>query len=194
MKPEIITISGPPGSGTSTVSQRIADKLGYSRFSSGNFMRSLARERGVSLQKLQSEAESNPAIDERIDEKVKDLADSDEIVVDSRLGFHFIPEGFAVYLEVGMDAAARRIFAERKERQEQAEIAAESIQATKERIRERLASERQRYQELYNIDHTNLDHYDLVVDTETKDVAGVVNTVIDEYCSWAGNKVQACKT
>jgi len=184
MKPKIITISGPPGSGTSTVSRNVADSLDYSRFASGDFMRNLARERGVSLQKLTDKAEKNPEIDKKIDAKVQDLADADQLVVDSRLGFHFIPESFAVYLEVDFDTAAKRIFGDKDQRQEQAERKADSIEETKQQIIERLESERKRYKNLYNIDHTNHTHYDLIIRTDDKTVETITNIIIREYKSW----------
>lgn len=184
MKPEIICISGPPGSGTSTVSRRVADELDYSRFSSGDFMRSLARERGMTLPEITERAEANPEIDRKIDEKVKNLADSDKLVVDSRLGFHFIPESFAVYLEVDLRTAAERIFAENEERQDAGELASSSVDETQERVVNRLDSERERYKELYNIDHTNHTHYNLVVDTDDKSIPEVTESVIARYHSW----------
>jgi cytidylate kinase len=184
MKPEIITIGGPPGSGTSTVSRRVASKLDYSRFSSGDFMRSLARERNMSLAEITEQAEQNPKIDEKIDEKVKNLADSEKIVVDSRLAFHFIPESFAVYLEVDLQTAAERIYSEHDQRKESGELVSDSVEKTRQSIMRRLSSERKRYKELYNIDHTNHTHYDLVVDTDTKGIPEVVQTVIDRYREW----------
>lgn len=184
MKPKIITISGPPGSGTSTVSRNVAESLDYSRFSSGDFMRNLARERGISLQKLTHEAENNPEIDRKIDAKVQNLADANELVVDSRLAFHFIPESFAVYLEVKFDNAAKRIFNDKDERKEQGEKEADSIEETKKQIVQRLESERKRYKELYSIDHTNHTHYDLVIRTDDKTVETITNIIIREYKSW----------
>jgi len=184
MKPEIITVGGPPGSGTSTVSRRVANKLDYSRFSSGDFMRSLARERGMSLPEIQKKAEQTAEIDRKVDEKIKNLADSNKLVVDSRLAFHFIPESFAVYLEVDLNTAAERIFAENDQREEEGDLVNQSVEATKNSIIKRLASERKRYKDLYNIDHTNHTHYNVIVDTETKDIPTVTQTVISRYYSW----------
>lgn len=184
MKPEIITVSGPPGSGTSTISRRVAEKLDYSRFSSGDFMRSLAREENMSLTEITEKAERNPEIDRKIDEKVKNLADSEKIVVDSRLAFHFIPESFAVYLEVDLDNAAERIYAEHAQREKEGELVSDSVEATRKSIMNRLSSERKRYKDLYNIDHTNHTHYNVVVDTNEKNIPEVVDTVVRRYRSW----------
>ncbi|PSO45219.1 MAG: cytidylate kinase [Parcubacteria group bacterium SW_6_46_9] len=184
MKPKIITISGPPGSGTTTVSRNVSENLDYSRFASGDFMRNLARERGISLQKLIEKAENNPEIDRKIDAKVQNLADGDELVVDSRLAFHFIPESFAVYLEVNFDNAAQRVYEDKDQRKKNAERDADSIKETKKQIIERLESERERYKNLYNIDHTNHTHYDLIIRTDDKTVKTITNIIIREYKSW----------
>ena len=51
----IITISGTPGSGKSTVAKMIATKLGFKHYSTGDFMRQMAKERGISLEELSKE-------------------------------------------------------------------------------------------------------------------------------------------
>lgn len=43
----IITISGYPGSGKSTIADIIAKKLKLKRYSVGNFRRELAKKRGI---------------------------------------------------------------------------------------------------------------------------------------------------
>jgi cytidylate kinase len=147
-------------------------------------MRSLARERNMTLSEITEKAQTDPGIDRTVDEKVKNLADSEELVVDSRLAFHFIPESFAVYLEVSLETAAKRVYAEHDEREEQGELVSESVEETKKSIMERLASDRKRYKQLYNIDYTNHTHYNLVVHTDEKTITAVTNTVIDRYRSW----------
>jgi cytidylate kinase len=147
-------------------------------------MRNLAREKGVSLHELTQEAEENPEIDRKIDSKVQDLADADDIVIDSRLAFHFIPESFAVYLEVDFETAANRIYGDRKQRQKQTEMKIDSVDSTKKQIMDRLESERKRYKDLYSIDHTNHTHYNLVIRTDDKTVATITNIIVKEYKGW----------
>ena len=99
MKKEIITITGTLGSGKSSTADRVAAKLGFKRFSSGDFMRKLAVEMGISLNDLSIKAQTDPDIDIKIDEEVKKAGDDEKIVIDSRLAFHWIPESFKVYPE-----------------------------------------------------------------------------------------------
>ncbi len=56
-KKEIITICGSLGSGKSSTAKLVAQKLKYQHFSSGDFMRKIALERGITLNELNVQAE-----------------------------------------------------------------------------------------------------------------------------------------
>ena len=180
----IITMSGFPGSGKSTIADKVAEELDYSRFSSGDFMRELAAERGLTLAELSAQAEENPAIDKKIDAKNKEFQAAEQVVIDSRLGFHFIPKSFAVYLDVSNEEAARRINTDNKDSREKAGENHSSIEETAEAMLERVSSERERYQKLYNLDHTDTSNYDLVIDTTDKTISEVTKAVLSGYKNW----------
>ena len=55
----IITISGKPGSGKSTVAKRLAAELGLTHVSAGDFMRDMATERGITVLELSAIAEND---------------------------------------------------------------------------------------------------------------------------------------
>lgn len=184
MKKEIITISGLPGSGKSTIADRVAEDFEWQRFSSGDFMRDLAHERGVTLSELSRQAEDNPKIDKLIDARNKDLVDAEKIVIDSRLAFYFIPDSFTVFLSVDIDEAARRIHGDEKQTRHKAGENHEHIEKTKEDMLERIQSEKKRYEDLYGVDHTNPANYELVIDTTDKDIKEIVQQVIKSYREW----------
>lgn len=150
-------------------------------------MRQLAHERGVTLSELSQQAEENPKIDKLIDARNKQLSDAKQVVIDSRLAFHFIPDSFTVYLEVDPDEAARRIHADEKETRHQAGEIHDSVEDAKEDMLERIESERARYKELYNIDHTNLSNYRLTIDTTDKKITAITDEVIATYKDWQEN-------
>jgi ABC-type multidrug transport system fused ATPase/permease subunit len=52
MKKQTITIAGSPGSGKSSTAKAIAAVLGFQHFSSGDFFRQLAVERGQSIEAM----------------------------------------------------------------------------------------------------------------------------------------------
>lgn len=158
----IITISGNPGSGKSTVAKIVARKLGLKPLSSGDFMRQLAEERGISLLELSRIAETDQFIDQEIDQRtIRFGKEHDDFVMDSRLAFHFIPHSIKVFLEVRPTVAAERIFREKR----WSEKENTDVKTTLQKISERQESERKRYQQYYGVDYLDKRQFDLVIDT-----------------------------
>ena len=187
-KKEIITIAGKPGSGKSTTANAVAKMLNYQRFSSGDFMRDIAKKRDVTLERLGHIAETDRTIDEEVDERLRQIGIAeDKLVIDSRLAFHWIPSSFKVYLELDLAIAADRIFTEDNE----ARKASGEIAATKDEmyasLAQRLASEQKRYYSLYQIDPYNTIHFDLVVDTSHDRPEHVAILIISAYKKWLEN-------
>jgi len=161
-----ITISGLPGSGKSTLAKCLAKKLKLKHYCAGDIMRELARKKGISLLELSNIAEKDTNIDKEIDSVYKELAKKDNIIVDSRLGFYFLPKSIKLFLVVDPVIGARRVWTA-KRMTEQENI---SPKQTARAIKKRIESERQRYKKLYNIDHTNTKNYDIVLDTSYMNV------------------------
>jgi cytidylate kinase len=185
-KKEIITISGTLGGGKSSTADFVAKKLGFERFSSGDFMRKIALDLGISLNELQVKAEKDNSIDKKIDEEVRKAGSQEKIVIDSRLAFHWIPESFKVYLDLPPEIAKKRILNNLNEnalrRQSEDSSSAEEIY---KKIISRLESEKKRYKEIYGLDHTDKNNYDLVVDTNKNNLEQVVDIIVSEYKKWA---------
>jgi cytidylate kinase len=185
MKKEIIAITGTLGSGKSSTADLVAKELGYTRFSSGDFMRKIALEMGISLNELSHKAETDTTIDIKIDDEVRKSGELEKIVIDSRLAFHWIPESFKVYLDLPPEIAKERILSNLKvntlRRQSEDSSTAEEIY---EKIISRLESEKKRYKELYNIEHTDKNNYDLVIDTNKNNLKQVVDIIVSEYKKW----------
>lgn len=88
MNKKIITIAGKLGSGKSSTAKRIAKELGYTHFSSGDFLRKVAESRGMTIKELMLAAEQDPQIDHDIDQVLKEKRKEENLVIDSRLAFH----------------------------------------------------------------------------------------------------------
>ena len=67
----IITISGAPGTGTTTLARSLAAELGIRWVNSGELFRKIASEKNVSVKDLNRLAERGPEIDYLIDDASK---------------------------------------------------------------------------------------------------------------------------
>ncbi len=162
----IITISGDPGSGKSTVAKAVAKEFSLKHFSAGDFMREMAESRGISLMELTKLADSDISIDREIDERTKHLAQKDNFVIDSRLAFHFIPKAVKIFLKVDPKVAAQRTWKDIAAQKRHAEQQLNSEKDVLDAIVRRQQSEVERYRKYYKIDNfLDSKHYDFVLDT-----------------------------
>lgn len=184
----IITIAGKLGSGKSSTAKMVAEILGYKHFSTGDFFRSIAAERGISTVELNKVAETDLTVDRDVDDKSIKIGETENnIIIDSRLGFHFIPDSFKVFLELDPSIGAERILNDKKNpnRHLEATGAFDTKESILDSISERLILEKNRYKELYGIeDNTSHDNFDLVINTEKIPLEEVSKKIIEEYNKW----------
>jgi len=187
-KKRIITLAGNLGSGKSSTAKRLADILNYEHYSTGDFMRAIADERGISLIELGSLAEIDRSIDEELDNKNKEVGKKDNVVIDSRLGFYFIPKSFKVFLKLDPNISAERILKDKQtnpNRQNESNQDFDTKDGIMKNIKIRQESERKRYEELYGIaNYTDPLNFDLIIDTSLLPLEGVVDKIIEEYNRW----------
>jgi cytidylate kinase len=174
-KPIRITISGEAGSGKSTVADIIANKLKLKRHSTGDYMRTMAAARGVTIIKLNKIGETDPSIDKELDDWQKNLERKKEesFVLDSRLGYHFIPSSIKIFLEADINVRAQRIYNDQRLVEENT-----TLKKTIENIKKRQHLERERYKEKYGIDYLDFSKYDLVLDTTNMNPRKVAEKII----------------
>lgn len=190
-KKHIITIAGKLGSGKSSTAKMVAGLLGYEHLSAGDLMREMAKERGLSLIDLNKLAEQDLSIDKELDERNKDIGQKDNVVLDGRLAFYFIPESFKVFLEIDPNTASERIMKDKEtnpNRLNESNGNFDTKEEIIESIKDRLLCERKRYRDLYNIeDLTDKSHFDLVIDTASMPLEEVSQKIIEEYNKWLNN-------
>lgn len=164
-----ITVSGPPGSGTTTLARALAERYDLEHVSGGDVFRNMAEERGVTLPEFNRVAEEDPEIDREIDLRQKEIGEErTDIVLEGRLsGWMVETADLRVWLAAPLEVRAERV----------AEREAQSVGDAQREIREREESEAKRYMEIHDIDIGDLSIYDLVVNTEKWSADGVVAVV-----------------
>ena len=171
----IITISGLPGAGKTTVGKLLAVKLGYTFFSVGDLRGRMAMGKGLTIEQLNRIGEKEDWTDREADEYVRKLADKDNMVVEGRMAFHFIPASFKIFLEVGLAAGAERIFRD----QRPDEYGNDNPDDVRRAIEKRVKSDEARYNKIYGIDFLDRKHYNLVVDTTELTPEQAVETILE---------------
>ncbi|MDM7934172.1 MAG: cytidylate kinase family protein [Methanothrix sp.] len=164
----IITISGAPGTGTTTLARGLAAALGLRWVNSGELFRRIASERSLSVKEMNRLAEGGPEIDYLIDDAQRALAREGPGIFEGRLSGHLLQADLRVLLKTDIRERAERIA------RREGKLLEDALRET--RFREE--SEARRYKKYYNIDISDMSTYDLVVDTGRFDEAGTLSIVL----------------
>ncbi len=175
-----ISLAGDLGSGKSTVSRILIERLGATYYSTGAICRAIAAKHGVNIVEMNQYMETHPEIDHEIDDGLKALSDREEcMVIDSRMAWHFVRDTFRVYMTTELEESAKRIL-----RAGRAEEQAATLEETAANIRARKASERKRYSEQYGVDCKDLNNYSLVVDSTYATPEEVAECILSCFADW----------
>lgn len=160
----IVTISGVPGSGKTSVGKKIAESFGMPFYSVGGLRGKMAMERGISLDELNTLGESDSSTDTIVDDYQKELGLKEkDFVIEGRLSWHFIPHSFKVFLDCDINEAVRRIFSSKTDRPD--ENLPAKIDEVRRLTEERMASDMRRYKKYYGLNYLDKSNYDLYIDT-----------------------------
>lgn len=179
----ILAISGPPGSGKTTVAKAFARAHGYALISAGARFRTEAAERGMTLEQFGGYAEAHEEVDRNLDAAVAEEVErraskAQNLVVDGRLQPWLLAKRGVPCLKVLIDAPLEVRAARIAGREEKA-----SADARRE-ILERERSERTRYLEIYGIDVRDTSGFDLVIDSSYKMPEAIVALIAERVASW----------
>jgi len=170
-----ITISGPPGSGTTTVAKLLANRLGYKLISAGEIFRKLASEKGMTLEEFSKYAESHPDVDLYIDKLQKEIAEKeDNIVVEGRLSGWMIKDAFKVWIHADPEIRYKRIA--QRENKDLAKVRSET--------KKREEIEKKRYKKFYSIDLDDLSIYHLIINSgyfKPDDIVEIILKALSKY-------------
>lgn len=166
-----ITLSGLAGSGKSTVGKLLAQQLSCEFTSVGSWTRDFAfQQYNMSINEFQDYCKLHPEMDQEIDRKMVSYCNQQaNLVIDYRLGFHFIKNALHVFLTVSEEESYRRINTANRSN-EKTDLSD---------ITERNQNMRDRFLEQYGVDFTDLSHYYLVIDTEKNTVEEIVELILN---------------
>jgi cytidylate kinase len=168
----LVTISGLPGSGTSTVADLVAQGLGLAHVDGGTVFRTIAKEQGLDLPAFSALAEANPEIDVELDARLAAIARAGDVVLESRLAAWIVAneglEATTVWIDGDERIRAERVAGREGIRTDQA------LEAN----RAREASERLRYRTLYGIDLDDRSVYVVVIDASDEPPAAVAESIL----------------
>jgi cytidylate kinase len=165
-----IAISGPPGSGTTTVAKLVANELGYELISAGEIFRRMAREGGYTLEEFSRIAEENEKIDFYIDKTQKELAEARKnVVVEGRLSAWMVKEAFKILIFAPEEVRIKRI----------AKREGKSIELVREETRRREEYERSRYRKYYGIDVNDWSIYHLIFNSACFEAEYIASCIVE---------------
>lgn len=166
-----VTISGPPGSGTTTVSKLLEEKIGVKHVYAGDIFRKRAKKYNMTLEEFGSYCEKNPEVDKELDEYQKEMLKKDDIILEGRIAGWLAHKSrvsaLKVFLTADEDVRVKRIV-----NREQG-----NFEGRREEMRKREESEAKRYKEYYDIDVRDTSIYDVVIDTTDKKPEEITNII-----------------
>ena len=161
----LITISGTPGSGKTTVARLLSRRLGLPHIYAGDLYRHEAAARGVSLEDFNRLSERDHSIDRQLDAQMAEHARRGNVILEGRLAAFVTREQGVDALKVFL-AASDEVRAQRVAQRE-----GKDWRHVLEQNRTRQRSDAQRYRDIYGFDLNDVSIYDLVLhsDAQTPD-------------------------
>jgi cytidylate kinase len=169
----LITISGVPGSGKTTVAKLLAQRLGLPHVYAGDLFRSEAKRRGLTLEQFNALCEQDHSIDRKLDADMAERARRGNVVLEGRLAGFLAAENrldaLKVWLDADDDVRAHRV-AEREQRDWR-----EVLEANRTRHR----SDALRYRMIYGFDLGDTQVYDVVLATDHRTPEALVEELVE---------------
>ncbi len=126
----------------------------------------MAKEKGITLNELDKLGEESDFSDRPVEDYVEKLGKTeDNIVIESRTAFHFIPSSIKIFIDVSLERGAKRIMGDEKSNLTRNEHLYKSIEEAKKKIKERMESDEKRYKKYYGIEPYDPKNFDFVVDS-----------------------------
>jgi len=170
----LITLSGEPGSGKTTVARLLARDLGLAHVYAGDLYRREAERRGLSLPEFNALCERDHSIDRELDARMVEVARRGNVVLEGRLAGFFAAQERLGALKVWL-TASEKVRAERVARRERGEA-----KRLLDINRARQESDTRRYREIYGFDLSDTSIYDVVLCTDDRTPEDLARRLVAE--------------
>ena len=166
----IITIFGLAGTGTSSCGKLLAKKLGYEFISTGGLFRAQAEELGLTLHEYEKNINNNPEKDKEFDQKIEKLGqEKDNLIIDSRLAWYFIPQSIKIKFQCSDEIRLKRVCDRDNVSREDA----------RHKTFFRETSHMNRYTQTYGLaDYTADEHFNFIIDTNSLTPEEIVEEIL----------------
>ena len=175
----LLTLTGVPGAGKSTIAKLLSEKLHIPWYSMGDLRGKMAAERGLSIDEFNALGETEAFTDHEIDDYQKKIGEKEtDVILEGRLSWYFVPQSFKIFLDVNEDEAAKRIFDASQKGLRKDELPFLSPDDVKIRVRTRVESDMRRYQKYYGVNYLDHSNYDLVIDTTSLSPNEIISQIL----------------
>ncbi len=172
MSAMLVTISGVPGSGKTTVARLLARRLELPHIYAGDLYRAEAKRRAMTLEEFNRESERDHSIDRKLDDEMAAHARRGNCILEGRLaGYLAAADGvdaFKVWLTASDEVRARRV-AQRENG---------DWRRVEEENRARHESDARRYREIYGFNLADTEVYDLVLSSDDRTPEQIVEELV----------------
>jgi CMP/dCMP kinase len=177
MAKRIITITGDLASGKSTVGKLLSQGTGWNLISIGMLQREKAASMNMDTTQFNSYMDEHKEIDDELDGEIRRIGETQEnIIVDSRLAWYWIPDSLKIFVTVDIDKAAYRAFNDPTRKAE----TYKSIEEAKTKLISRTEIEIDRLKAKYGIDYSDVAHFDMVIDSTTIKAGNVCEKIMQK--------------
>ena len=180
----ILTITGAPCSGKSTVARMLELKYGFDRMSTGKIVRDMAKERGIDIVEMQEVLNADPTIDQKIEERQKQIGierANDKLIMEARLAWFAVPHSFKVYVTIPEDEMAKRFMLDTT-RENDREV--ENVEEAREVLAYRREQEIERYKKTYGINLSDMSNFDCIVENFNKSPEQTADEIYEAYLKY----------